>query len=368
MAEDYGLGGVGSIGCGSYTEKNKGSSPLLLSPSSTAPLQSRGYRSADSDELRRLVTTPADSSTLSTETLGGHHDDERGKSHLKNISGALKGTPASQGAGDDGDAGNDKALSWFNEKLKSLDGTEIQKSKDKHGTPIVAGDGSTKTADTQSTGSAAQSGQAQKKNSLDSLVEMFKDPSLPGKTARERLEHVLKETSSGDRVHFKKKFDDSGFDKDFQDGRLLKNPELSNNQVGHFLTAVDLGSTRGPLYNIYQRAAIGHEKTGDNNGGYLYDVNKTQAWQTDRADVKDFESAVESAKSGNRAAVKDSVGKILKDLPYTHKPWPSRHPRRGNSHQDLALTAYGYALAQKISDGSLASHQDVAQWLEKNLK
>jgi len=351
----------------SSTASQNGSAPTPASRGDLTPAPKAG--GTPSTGAHNSLTNPQDHSTLSSESL-----EENTKSPVKAVStesawptGAM-GEEDFTSSGATGEKSRDDALAWFNEKLSSLGEIDPNASEGPTNVnPTEAVQTSEKGASAQQAAPVSKAGPEKKKTSLDSLIDMFKDPSLPGKTARERMQYVLDKTRNGiSSMHFAQRFDDSGFNSDFQDGKLLKNPELSNNQVGHFLTAVDCASTRGPAYYGYQRAAIGHEKVGDGEGGVLNSIRQT--WQTNHEDVTHFESAVESAKAGKRDDVKKDMAKILTDLPYEHEPWPASHPRRGNSHQDLALTAYGYALEQKIQDGSLATAQDVAQWLEKNLK
>ncbi|GEM_PF-2269782 len=372
MSDDLSVGGVGNVESPVSSKTPDYTSPTISAPSSPVSAEPKGKEASAADDINNRVTNPQDQATISDELK---EDPSKSAKESESLKSSEKPDDSGKGKPEDSGKPDEKSVEeaqvWFNDKLKSLnEGGSKLAGETTNMSPTAAGQTADKGAPTQAAAPIDKPGAGQPKTSLDKLISMFKDTSLPGKTAQERMQYVLDATRNGSSsTHFDKDaygLNDSGFNKDFQDGRLLKNPELSNNQVGHFLTAVDCASTRGPAYYGYQRAAIGHEKTGDKEGGAWNNLKQT--WQTTHADVGNFESAIESAKAGKKDDVKSAVAKILTDIPAEHDPWPANHPRRGNSHQDLALTAYGYALEQKIQDGSLATAQDVAQWLEKNLK
>jgi hypothetical protein len=229
-------------------------------------------------------------------------------------------------------------------------------------------------------------------DSAAAFLKLFSDPTLPGQSAKDRLDFILwytHEPKDGPLLHFRSMggatFTDSGFDPELQDGKLFSDPECSNNQVGHFLTAVDMSRVQNPLnHALYEAAAIGHENLGDkvvpssNLSHVLQFVAGVAALATGKANH--FEQAVAAAKAGNREGVKQAVraaflpGMLAADqaidqnLPGGAEAQAHRDRfRKGNSQQDLRLTAYGYAFGELISEGKFPRCEDAAAWLRKSI-
>ncbi len=201
------------------------------------------------------------------------------------------------------------------------------------------------------------------------------DLSALGTDARTRMEFVLDYTSSDPEkpVHFAKQFNDSGFHEGFQDSPIWG--AASGNQVGHFLTAVDIGMEHTGAYPkpVELAAAIGHEKWGDDRGANP-EVFQGLAGLKPLDHVL-FQAAVGAVRDPERtpaekySAVAATSQAILPDLPsgsWTPNGW-SEFWRRGNSQQDLRLTTYGVALGEMINAGEIKTTDEVAAFLQQNL-
>lgn len=211
-------------------------------------------------------------------------------------------------------------------------------------------------------------------NSLEALAQLMERDDLPGKTAKERLDFIFRYTQNGKKAfmttHFRVGYNDSGFSKDFQDGHLYEDPAVSNNQVGHFLTAVSMAqfSNWNPWQGLTRFASIGHETIGDHN---------SHAWQaiwggSNPMDHLRLSWAIGEAKKGNVEKAKDYVGSIMNKtgMDRDHEAFTkdsNYNNRRGNSHQDMLLTTYGYAFGQKVKNGDFKTRQEAADWLRENL-
>lgn len=201
------------------------------------------------------------------------------------------------------------------------------------------------------------------------------DLSALGTDARTRMEFVLDYTSSDPEkpVHFAKPFNDSGFHEGFQDSPIWG--AASGNQVGHFLTAVDIGMEHTGAYPkpLELAAAIGHEKWGDDRGANP-EVFQGLAGLNPKDQVM-FQLGVGAVRDPERtpaekyAAVAATSQAILPDLPtddWTPNGW-DQFWRRGNSQQDLRLTTYGVALGEMINAGEIKTTDEVAAFLQQNL-
>lgn len=201
------------------------------------------------------------------------------------------------------------------------------------------------------------------------------DLSALGTDARTRMEFVLDYTSSDPEkpVHFAKDFNDSGFHEGFQDSPIWG--AASGNQVGHFLTAVDIGMEHTGAYPkpLELAAAIGHEKWGDDRGANP-EVFQGLAGLNPK-DQMLFQLGVGAVRDPERtpaekyAAVAATSQAILPDLPgehWTPNGW-DQFWRRGNSQQDLRLTTYGVALGEMINAGEIKTTDEVAAFLQQNL-
>lgn len=229
-------------------------------------------------------------------------------------------------------------------------------------------------------------------SAFDGLLELFRRPDLPGKSARERLDFVLWYTDSNRDCHdgnwtklkqifthfqkdspFLNQANDRGFASDVADGSKWYNPQATgylmevytgkvdqgSPQVGHFLTAVDIGRQRPVLNRLLRPAAVGHELVGDDQGP-VKQILKGLSHGQPRAL---FHEAIVAASEGNRASAHALVEQALPELS-VHGSEPGRV---GNSKQDLLNTSYGMAFGQLVRDGKLKTADDAADWLYRNV-
>jgi hypothetical protein len=151
---------------------------------------------------------------------------------------------------------------------------------------------------------------------------------------------------------------DIGFAGEFRDDYWYQdywgggNPE--SKQVGHFLTAVDMGSHGGWVHSI-----VGHEQAGDSPLGLARQLGSPSA--TDKAH---FRAALALDESGYTSERDAHLMAILD--PSQHGPLSAR---KGNSLEDLRLSARGYRLGQMITGGSpgMQTNKDVANWIALNV-
>lgn len=154
---------------------------------------------------------------------------------------------------------------------------------------------------------------------------------------------------------------DLGFRREFRDsvryhpsaltGKDIPLHPKSSNQIGHFLTAVDIGFSvetikrsahiRPALFPVAKaaetkaiRAIVGHEKLPD--GGFSTE-KQIEAATSD--DVENF--------------LKDRLDEINISASGT-----------GNSYQDLYLSRVGYVFGQRVASNYFASNQEAAEWLK----
>jgi RHS repeat-associated protein len=195
-------------------------------------------------------------------------------------------------------------------------------------------------------------------------------------TASGRMKQVFKETigtgqipwgfgdivaGTATRTHFRgigAARGDTGFAGEFRDDYWYQdywggsNPE--SKQVGHFLTAVDMGTHGGWVHSI-----VGHEQAGDSQLGLAHQLLSPSA--TDKAH---FRAALALDESGYYAERDAHLMAILD--PNQHG---SLSGRKGNSLEDLRLSARGYRLGQMITGGSpgMQTNKDVANWIALNV-
>lgn len=145
-------------------------------------------------------------------------------------------------------------------------------------------------------------------------------------------------------------FGQTGFAKEFFDPW-----PSSENQVGHFLTAVRLGfdpdfasslmflailDAWGDA-DIPLRLIIGHEKVADPDIFDALEVFKKQYKSTTDEDIKNF-------KAGDLDKIKVGTGK-------------------GNSMADLKLSHKGWIMGRWIAEGHFKTKNEIADWIRKNI-
>jgi RHS repeat-associated protein len=187
--------------------------------------------------------------------------------------------------------------------------------------------------------------------SVDALIEMFTTNELSGDNPTARVATILNATSSGPYAHFAVGFDDSGFKEELQDPYAG-----SSNQVGHFLTALDIGLHQD---NILGRSAIvGHEMFPDAHTSQLgtgVSPGATSIWQIGTGLAHPRDRAL--FEQGND----DGFGKIISD------GWSPSGSREGNSVQDLRLSYLGLTMARIYQRSGFPNNSAVGAWLRQNL-
>jgi len=187
-------------------------------------------------------------------------------------------------------------------------------------------------------------------------------------------------------------FHDSGFRTEFKDPW-----PSSDNQVGHFLTAVGLSFNPAKVTESFMgrrlrdwigadasmtdeevalRLTIGHEKSADPNTkvavavGVLVDpvagalillgAFQAQFAACTSADVQVFRDAERGLGRGSPLDLATADGKL--------RSIRVDSSLRGNSYQDLLLSCFGWRLGQDIKAGKFSSTGDVAAWVRTNIK
>lgn len=228
---------------------------------------------------------------------------------------------------------------------------------------------------------------------LELLARLFEDTTISdtgsGNELQNRLETILEASSDGSNggiSHFAKIFagcHDRGFRQAFKDPW-----PSSNNQLGHFSTAVDMGyrpsktaayarwygfdepdrlkSLPGTVYfpweeEICVRLIIGHEQTEDS-----YDMWQVWHWggklkvpfSASSDEVSIFMGALNRVPATSSLNVSTSRAALSGIQIGTGD---------GNSIQDLHLSLYGYAFGRYIKHSRITTRAAAADWLRTNL-
>jgi len=205
---------------------------------------------------------------------------------------------------------------------------------------------------------------------LDWMIDFFRDDRMPGNTALERTQYLLDNTEGGRYTHF---LDipkgDSGFRLDYQDSTVWLG---SSNQVGHYLTAVDISvrvhSFSGRIKPIAQKfglaIVIGHEMLGDTVripfSGFEWTGHILQGLYGVRAQVLSLGKVNDWFLHGSD----QDLQKILDYGPVDN--WDYFH--EGNSIQDLKLSREGWNAGEQLINGEFQVPEDFAEYLEEGLK
>lgn len=230
------------------------------------------------------------------------------------------------------------------------------------------------------------------RSAFKGLMELVERPDLPGQNARDRLDFILwytdsnRDSAEGGWSQLKQIFthfhpenpfltqaNDRGFASDVSDSRKWYNPDatgfLMDNysgrvdqgspQVGHFLTAVDIGRQSPLLEKALHSAALGHELIGDDQGP----LRQVLVGLSRGHERKLFEQVIRAAESGDREQARKLVDTILPDLSDSGQ----EEGRVGNSRQDLLNTSYGMAMGRLLRTGRLQTRPQLAEWLQQNL-
>jgi hypothetical protein len=227
-------------------------------------------------------------------------------------------------------------------------------------------------------------------NDLEYLAQLIEDSTIsdtaPGNELQSRLVTILEASSDGSGggvTHFANilsRCGDRGFRDEFRDG---------SNQVGHFLTAVDMGfrptktgnyvrtvglpeggyghqefaHPAGTIWfswdeQVCVRLIIGHEQVADTDDPDNQWYSNIKAMFTaDNDEVTAFFAALNRVALGNAdlAATKAALAPIKVGT------------GKGNSIMDLHLSLYGYQLGRFIRHGRMVTRRAAATWLRWNI-
>jgi hypothetical protein len=167
---------------------------------------------------------------------------------------------------------------------------------------------------------------------------------LPGNTPTERLKVVLNATSNKDFRHFAIEFDDTGFKEELRDGYLWPS---SDNQVGHFLTAVDVGYNQANTMGLI--AVVGHELYGDKRPESTMAQIALGLFHPTERDL--FTSGTE-----------EGFQQILES------GWGPPDTRPGNSVEDLRLSHLGWTMGKLYRQGYFTNFGSVRRWLREYIE
>ena len=222
-------------------------------------------------------------------------------------------------------------------------------------------------------------------NSVEYMAQLFEDSTISdtgtGNELQQRLGTMLAASANGGGqssvVHFAGIFyncSDGGFRPEFRDPW----PGASNNQVGHFMTAVDFGYRPDYVYTqvwgylkyllvAYWPAPgvpsnesfcidliVGHEQVADD----ATFVNARQFSSPSNSDILNFYHAVLNV----AVTTPPNLTRSRSDLAAI-----PIGTGRGNSIQDLHLSLYGYGLGRFIRNGNLSARSDAARWIRSCL-
>jgi RHS repeat-associated protein len=234
------------------------------------------------------------------------------------------------------------------------------------------------------------------------LIRLFEIDHFPGNNAKERLQWILKKTTSFPGTYLQFSLfppGDSGFCVEFADERFYTDPAYwaefvtkhESPQIGHFLTAVALGfNPEGAHYQAYLldffvnrlRAGpgqsprlpvpigpemyalhliVGHEMVGDTETlmGLPRIPPQYYSAATSEEAVGLFLKAVEADKE-RRFEERDEYFYII--LGFSEEA--VRDPKRiGNSMPDLRLSAKGWRFGREIRSAEIPTRRHAANWL-----
>lgn len=209
------------------------------------------------------------------------------------------------------------------------------------------------------------------------LVDAFRHDGM-AVSAVERARDVLVATEAATEILYTGGWterSDSGFRRDFRDPH-----PSSRNQVGHFLTAVRFSLepdlTENPVSrsllgqdiighdtDFVERLAIGHELAPDPRFGNLIDGFENQFQAATDEHVRAFRRAVSRMSDDPNAHV--DLESLREDLqPFIADIDSSL---RGNSVQDLLLTAVGWRFGEMLRERRFENSEQASNWLERSL-
>ncbi len=149
---------------------------------------------------------------------------------------------------------------------------------------------------------------------------------------------------------------DSGFSEEFKDDHLYTDvwgfEGPSSRQVGHFLTAVDMGYHEGWIHTI-----VAHELYPDAGAGVLVQLGLPTT-----ADILNFRAAMGADERGNSGPRDAALSLVLNEA--------QRGPvaeRQGNSMEDLRLSIRGWRLGAMVANGQIGTNKELANWIALNV-
>jgi len=186
--------------------------------------------------------------------------------------------------------------------------------------------------------------------------------------ADERLIQVFKDTQSGVGVFFKGVGGvrgNSGLDFSLQDDWLYRKywgaQSPTSRQIGHFLTAMNLGFTPVPK-EIAFWIMIGHEQYTDGAfDGTLVSIAIQLSCPRSR-DIMAFDLATKLDKI-NESTLRDAALETI----FSQDKHGRIEGRVGNSMADLRLSVIGWNLGRAVRNGEFVSNKELAYQLIVNL-
>jgi hypothetical protein len=208
-----------------------------------------------------------------------------------------------------------------------------------------------------------------KQTALEWLVDLYRNNDLRGNTVLERTKYILNATESGNYVHFNEKIatGDSGFNTNLQDHKQWPD---SGNQVGHYLTAVDISIRVNSFHPIIRpitrffgiSSIVGHEMLGDNITIHQapFIGHAVQTWLGIKAQVLSLGKVDDWMCSQSD----EDLDKILAYGPFEN----SDYFHYGNGKEDLRLSCEGWITGEKIIEGHFDNLEEIASYIEETLK
>ncbi len=192
------------------------------------------------------------------------------------------------------------------------------------------------------------------------MIAVLADTSELNTTGDERIDRFLGFAVSGNFRHLGGEKGDRGFKVSLGDEHWYHEvwgeatAKAKSRQVGHFLSAINMGMRLSPGGLI-----VGHEQAGDQDiKGQLV---KAAAAQYNGGAMR-FQLAAALALQNDTAGMDALLEPLLGQTPYV-----PTYDRQGNSLEDLRLSAFGYSLGMQVSLGLLHSNRDVANWIALNV-
>ena len=242
------------------------------------------------------------------------------------------------------------------------------------------------------------------------LIQAFRDSQISGQSARERFTAILSLTS--DSVAFPRHFEDytirqtgtqsgtnesgdRGFRRQFRDsvqyfpnaaGRDVPMHLPSSDQMGHFLTAADIGFTIQENKNYIQRQSAENARFAAEHPyrSFIRDIFFGNADVDTRLNLEMMNNQYESAMVGHELIADDAFSgsgvtpTLLSPLMASPEDVANfergrldlinvDESKKGNSYQDLLLSWVGYKFGVHMANNRFTSREEAARWLQMML-